>query len=1088
LTNNEARNVTLLGNLTTTNTTDTFNISPFLSQFFIGSNYWGFSMTNGTSIAWTNGVLTQSGGTNTSWLSNLVVTGWTSLRGAETNTTLTGPGVVAADANGGRSIATIGTGLSLAAGVLSATGGGSGGFVTPFNNNQFGSAGGTTNIKSGATLTNINFYGPLVWATNAQSQKLDWAVGAPPVQGIITNASFDFDFLNGPPGVGSSATFSISNSAATSITVTFINTTAGAYSIQAGAAVSSVSVAAGAVMVQNWFYNGLNYYVDYSTKAGSGGTVTSVGVDATGTGLVVISTPVTTSGTINLRSGAPIVTNNFASSMLFSNAVKIDAASALSISNVVAGSLLKVNAGNQVAAAVAGDVPDLSSLYISRNAGSGTNVTIKGNADGTNALWVGPTGVVISNALGTVTIKGGNQTNSQNIEAASLDIIGAMTGARGGFGAAADATLKLLVEADGLGTTANNGIYLKNATAAAAGAQQYSPGTTYEAQGWKTASTAASQSVKFFEGVVPVQGTANPSGFLVYSNSINGGTWTEVLRISSAGDLTAPSLNTPGNLSVSGSAGITGLLSATAGIASGAAIDVASGAVTLGADGSVTFTGAATGSGSGLTGIPESGVSSLTSDLAARVTASGGTLTANDIILGAGTKDVKRVAGISSDGTSKIIVGVAGTSVGSIEFKNATSGSVIVSPPTGALGTINVTWPNASSTLPIFGQQITFSGPTAARTITLPDAAFTAARTDAGQTFTGTQNITTIDLGNTDTTLTRSAAGVMAVEGHDVLTTDGTQTVQNKTIDSANNVIKLKGYIQLKNFDNITGAKPNNTNDYTVSTFMKPVFLNGTAATANFIQFEIQVPTDFDTAVDPKIKITDKLTAADTGVRRYVVSTISPAASAAYDGTVGTAINVDIAADASGASGDVEQSSQTTLTGWGAALTPGRHWIIQIGRDGNSGTDTSTVDSMFSVAEIEYGVSQFTITVTNATVSVTKPASSSVCYVITGQEGTLGGASPTPLTAANQPNISVTTTRVNSVILCACSDWAARAGTPTARLGTISLNHDVTTSAYRGVHIYHTATTATAYGMGYTGANTGGSNACGVVAYEVRTP
>jgi hypothetical protein len=197
------------------------------------------------------------------------------------------------------------------------------------------------------------------------------------------------------------------------------------------------------------------------------------------------------------------------------------------------------------------------------------------------------------------------------------------------------------------------------------------------------------------------------------------------------------------------------------------------------------------------------------------------------------------------------------------------------------------------------------------------------------------------------------------LKGVPILTTTSTATVQNKTIDSANgNVIKLKGYIQLKNFDNITGAKPNNTNDYTASTFMKPVFLNGTAATANFIQFQIQVPTDFDTAVDPKIKITDKLTAADTGVRRYIVSTISPAASAAYDGTVGTAINVDIAADASGASGDVEQSSQTTLTGWGAALTPGRHWVIQIGRDGNSGTDTSTVDSMFSVAELEYGVTQ----------------------------------------------------------------------------------------------------------------------------------
>lgn len=59
--------------------------------------------------------------------------------------------------------------------------------------------------------------------------------------------------------------------------------------------------------------------------------------------------------------------------------------------------------------------------------------------------------------------------------------------------------------------------------------------------------------------------------------------------------------------------------------------------------------------------------------------------------------------------------------------------------PASLGGDITITLPNASSTLPIFGQQITFSGPTTARTVTLPDASFSAARNDAGQTFTGTQ-------------------------------------------------------------------------------------------------------------------------------------------------------------------------------------------------------------------------------------------------------------------------------------------------------------------------------------------------------------
>lgn len=44
-----------------------------------------------------------------------------------------------------------------------------------------------------------------------------------------------------------------------------------------------------------------------------------------------------------------------------------------------------------------------------------------------------------------------------------------------------------------------------------------------------------------------------------------------------------------------------------------------------------------------------------------------------------------------------------------------------------------------STTVPVASQQLTFAGPTAARTITLPDAAITVARTDAANTWTGNQ-------------------------------------------------------------------------------------------------------------------------------------------------------------------------------------------------------------------------------------------------------------------------------------------------------------------------------------------------------------
>lgn len=81
--------------------------------------------------------------------------------------------------------------------------------------------------------------------------------------------------------------------------------------------------------------------------------------------------------------------------------------------------------------------------------------------------------------------------------------------------------------------------------------------------------------------------------------------------------------------------------------------------------------------------------------------------------------------------TASLTLGTAGSAVGQILWKNATSGTATLAPPTGALGTYTVTLPNAASTLPIFGQQATFTGLSAARSYAMPDAAATIARSDA---------------------------------------------------------------------------------------------------------------------------------------------------------------------------------------------------------------------------------------------------------------------------------------------------------------------------------------------------------------------
>jgi hypothetical protein len=77
-----------------------------------------------------------------------------------------------------------------------------------------------------------------------------------------------------------------------------------------------------------------------------------------------------------------------------------------------------------------------------------------------------------------------------------------------------------------IGTTSTDGHVLANTTAAAAGAQQFSPRIHFTGQGWKTNATAASQTVDWILENQPIQGAANPTTNLVASYQVNGGGYT----------------------------------------------------------------------------------------------------------------------------------------------------------------------------------------------------------------------------------------------------------------------------------------------------------------------------------------------------------------------------------------------------------------------------------------------------------------------------------------------------------------------------------------------------------------------------------
>lgn len=92
---------------------------------------------------------------------------------------------------------------------------------------------------------------------------------------------------------------------------------------------------------------------------------------------------------------------------------------------------------------------------------------------------------------------------------------------------------------DSIGVTSTDSLYILNNTAAAAGAgaQQWSPRIRMRGNSWKTAATAATQTVDWIQEVQTFRGLGNAKGRLTFSASQNGGAYTRVAQLTSGGGL-----------------------------------------------------------------------------------------------------------------------------------------------------------------------------------------------------------------------------------------------------------------------------------------------------------------------------------------------------------------------------------------------------------------------------------------------------------------------------------------------------------------------------------------------------------------------
>ena len=108
---------------------------------------------------------------------------------------------------------------------------------------------------------------------------------------------------------------------------------------------------------------------------------------------------------------------------------------------------------------------------------------------------------------------------------------------QGGVATVANIAQPVTITINAVATAQTAGLTLENNTAAAAGAQQYSPMVLFEGQGWDS-TASLSKTVEFAIQNRPVQAAGNPTGVLDFLFRSNAGAWTKPMTLTDQGVVT----------------------------------------------------------------------------------------------------------------------------------------------------------------------------------------------------------------------------------------------------------------------------------------------------------------------------------------------------------------------------------------------------------------------------------------------------------------------------------------------------------------------------------------------------------------------